>query len=143
MSFKLLEEKRWLKSYFNISLCICVVLSWDELKVWQNLLASCYEIYIVCLLVATIYWYKLLQFVKKSSITLLPCLLLIRSVVKERVHASAKFRNTPRDKTKQNKTKQNTKKLCTVRYQSRSKWDIEGFSLRWAEVKLKLNFSSL
>ena len=36
----------------KISLCICVVLSWDELKVRQNLLASDYETYIVCLLVA-------------------------------------------------------------------------------------------
>ena len=28
----------------KISLCICVVLSWDELKVRQNLLDSDYEI---------------------------------------------------------------------------------------------------
>ena len=48
-----------------MSLCICVVLSWNELKVRQNLLASDCEIYIACLLVA-VYWHKLLQFVKKS-----------------------------------------------------------------------------
>ena len=29
----------------KISLCICVVLSWDELKVRQNLLDSDYEMY--------------------------------------------------------------------------------------------------
>ena len=52
--------------------CICVVLSWDELKVRQNLLASDYEMYMVCLLVATVYWHKSLQFVKK--LTLLSCL---------------------------------------------------------------------
>ena len=51
----------------KISLCICVVLSGDELKVWQNLLASDYEIFMVCLLVATVYWRKLLQFVKKKK----------------------------------------------------------------------------
>ena len=52
----------------KISLCICVVLSWDELKVRQNLLASDYEIYMVCLLVATVYWHKSLQFAKKNLI---------------------------------------------------------------------------
>ena len=31
----------------KISLCICVVLTWDELKVGQNILASDYEIYMV------------------------------------------------------------------------------------------------
>ena len=56
----------------KISLCICVVLSWDELKVRQNLLDSDYEIYMVHLLVATVNWYKSLQFAKKSNITLLP-----------------------------------------------------------------------
>ena len=45
----------------KISLCICVVPSWDELKVRQNLLTSDYEIYMVCLLVATVYCHKLLQ----------------------------------------------------------------------------------
>ena len=52
------------------------------------------------------------------------------NIVQERVHTSAKFPNAPRGikrKEKQNKTKQNTKKLCTVKYQSRSKWGIEGF----------------
>ena len=48
-----------------MSLCICVVLSWNELKVRQNLLASDCEIHMACLLVA-VYWHKLLQFVKKS-----------------------------------------------------------------------------
>ena len=38
----------------KISLCICVVLSWDVFKVKQNLLDSDYEIYIVRLLVATV-----------------------------------------------------------------------------------------
>ena len=61
----------------KISLCIFVVLSWDELKVQQNLLASDYEICMVCLLVATVYWHKSLQLVKKSNITLLPCLVVI------------------------------------------------------------------
>ena len=61
----------------KISLCICVVLSWDELKVRQNLLASDYEKYIVCLLVATVYLHKSLQFVKKSNKTLLSCLFMI------------------------------------------------------------------
>ena len=41
----------------KISLCICVVLSWDELKVRQNLLVSDYEICMVCLLVANVYWH--------------------------------------------------------------------------------------
>ena len=36
----------------KISLCICVVPSWDELKVRQNLFDSDYEIYMVRLLVA-------------------------------------------------------------------------------------------
>ena len=61
----------------KISLCICVVPSWDELKVRQNLLDSDYEIYMVRLLVATVNWHKSLQFAKKSNITLLPCLFMI------------------------------------------------------------------
>ena len=61
----------------KISLCICVVLSWDELKVRQNLLDSDYEIFMVRLLVATVNWHKSLQFIKKSKITLLPCLSMI------------------------------------------------------------------
>ena len=59
-STKLLAFKRQKDGYkftVKISLCICAVLSWDELKVRQNLL--------VCLLVATVYF-----FVKKSNITL-------------------------------------------------------------------------
>ena len=58
-------------------MCICVVLSWDELKVQQNLLDSDYEMYMVRLLVATVNWHKSLQFVKKSNIALLPCLSVI------------------------------------------------------------------
>ena len=68
-STELLDFKRQKDGYKvdeKISLCIWVVLSWDELKVWQNLLASDHEIYTVCLLVATVYWRKSLQFVKKN-----------------------------------------------------------------------------
>ena len=75
LAFK--RQKDGYKVTVKISLCICVVLSWDELKVRQNLLASDYEIYMVCLLVATVYWHKSLQFVKKSSIILLPHLFTI------------------------------------------------------------------
>ena len=40
------------------------------------------------------------------------------SVVKEWVHTSAKFPNTPRDKKKEKKkqNKKKHKKLCTIRY---------------------------
>ena len=75
LAFK--RKKDGFKVTVKISLYICVVLSWDELKVRQNLLASDYEIYMVCLLVATVCWNKSLQYVKKSNITLLPCLFLI------------------------------------------------------------------
>ena len=51
------RQKDGYKVTVQISLCICFVLSWDELKVPQNLLASDYEIYMVCLLVATVYWH--------------------------------------------------------------------------------------
>ena len=61
----------------KISLCICVVLSWDELKVRENLLDSD----TVRLLVATVNWQKSLQVVKKSNMTLLPCLFMILSIV--------------------------------------------------------------
>ena len=47
-STELLALKREKDGYevtVKISLCICVVLSWDELKVGQNLLASDHEIY--------------------------------------------------------------------------------------------------
>ena len=54
----------------KISMCICVVLSWDELEVRQSLLDSDYEISMVRLLVATVNWHKSLQFAKKSNITL-------------------------------------------------------------------------
>ena len=75
LAFK--RQKDGYKVTVKISLCICVVLSWDELKVRQNLLASDYEIYMVCLLVTTVYWHKSLQFMKKSNMTLLPCLFMI------------------------------------------------------------------
>ena len=55
---ELLAFKRQKDGYtvtVKISLCICVVLSWDKLTVRQNLLTSDYEIYIVCLIVATVY----------------------------------------------------------------------------------------
>ena len=75
LAFK--RQKDGYKVTVKISLCICVVLSWDELKVRQNLLDSDYEIYMVRLLVTTVNWHKSLQFVKeKSNITLLPCLFL-------------------------------------------------------------------
>ena len=61
----------------KISLCICVVLSWDELKVRQNLLDSNYETYMMCLLVAAVNWYKSLQFAKKSNVALLPYFFMI------------------------------------------------------------------
>ena len=69
-SSELLALKRQRDGYkvtVKVSLCICVVLSWDELKVRQNLLASDYEMYMVFLLVATVYWHKSLQFVKKTN----------------------------------------------------------------------------
>ena len=62
------RQKDGYKVIVKISLCICVVLSWDELKVRQNLLASDYEIHMVCLLVATVYWHKSLQFVEFNFI---------------------------------------------------------------------------
>ena len=50
-----IRPKDGYKDTVKISLCICVVLSWDELKVQQNLLASDYEICMVSLLVVTVY----------------------------------------------------------------------------------------
>ena len=50
LAFK--RQKDGYKVTVKISLCICVVPSWDELKVRQNLLDSDYEIYMVRLLVA-------------------------------------------------------------------------------------------
>ena len=72
-----IREKNGYKVTVKISLCVFVVLSWDELEVRQNLLDSDYEIYMVRLLVATVNWHKSLQFAKKSNITLLPCLFMI------------------------------------------------------------------
>ena len=66
-----IRQKDGYKVAVKISLFICVVLSWDELKVWQNLLDSDYEIYMERLLVTTINWHKSLQFAKRSNITLL------------------------------------------------------------------------
>ena len=40
-----IRQKDGYKVTVKISLCICVVLSWDELEVRQNLLDSVYEIY--------------------------------------------------------------------------------------------------
>ena len=51
LAFK--RQKDGYKGTVKIPLCISVVLSWDELKVRQNLLACDYEIYMVFLLVAT------------------------------------------------------------------------------------------
>ena len=45
-----IRQKDVYKVTVKISLCICVVLSWDELKVRQNLLDSDYEMYMVRLL---------------------------------------------------------------------------------------------
>ena len=61
-------QKDGYKVTIKISSCVCVVLSWDELKVRQNLIVSDYEIYMMCLLVATVYWHKSLQFVKKKTL---------------------------------------------------------------------------
>ena len=60
-----IRQKDGYKVTVKISLCICVVLSWDELKVRQNLLASDHEVYMMGLLVATVYWLKSLQIVEK------------------------------------------------------------------------------
>ena len=65
LAFK--RQKDGYKVTVKISLCICVVLSWDELKVCQNLLASDYEMYMVCLLVATVYWHRSVLFVKTTN----------------------------------------------------------------------------
>ena len=52
LAFK--RQKDGYKVTVKISLCICVVLSWDELKVRQNLPDSDYKIYTVCLLIANV-----------------------------------------------------------------------------------------
>ena len=51
------RQKDGYKDTVKVSLCICVVLSWDDLKVRQNLLDGDLEIYIVRLLVATVNWH--------------------------------------------------------------------------------------
>ena len=48
------RKKDGYKVTVKISLSICVVLSWDELKVRQNLPDSDYKIYMVCLLIANV-----------------------------------------------------------------------------------------
>ena len=48
------RQKDGYKVTVKISLYICVVLSWDELKVRQNLPDSDYKIYMVCLLIANV-----------------------------------------------------------------------------------------
>ena len=77
VKIRLIFFKDGYRATVKISLCICVVLSRDELKVRQNLPDSDYRIYMVCLLVATVNWHKSLQFVKKSNTALLPCLFMI------------------------------------------------------------------
>ena len=81
------RQKDGWKVTVKISLCI-VVLSWDEVKARQNLLSSDYEICMVCLLVATVYWHKSLQFVKKSNETFLFCLFIILSAVSIKMAAA-------------------------------------------------------
>ena len=61
------RKKDGYKVTVKISLSICVVLSWDELKVRQNLPDSDYEMYMVRLLVATVNWRKSLQFVQSLT----------------------------------------------------------------------------
>ena len=61
------RQKDGWKVTVNISLCFCVVLSWDELKVRQNLLDSDYGMYMVRLVVATVNWHKSLQFAKNQT----------------------------------------------------------------------------
>ena len=48
------RQKDGYKVTVKISLSICVVLSWDELKVRQNLPDSDYKIYMVCLPIANV-----------------------------------------------------------------------------------------
>ena len=60
LAFK--RQKDGYKVTVNVYLCICVVPSWDELKVRQNLLASDNEIYMVCLLAYTNFITILLSF---------------------------------------------------------------------------------
>ena len=62
LAFK--RQKDGYKVTVKISLFICVVLSWDELKVRQNLLASDHEIYILCLFVA-----KICKKIKHNTLT--------------------------------------------------------------------------
>ena len=65
LAFK--RQKDGYKVTVKISLCICVVLSWDELKVRQNLLDSDYGICMMRLVVATVNWHKSLQFAKNQT----------------------------------------------------------------------------
>ena len=86
LSLKLAKKYLFFGEYFckvtvKVSLCICVVLSWDKVKVRKNSLDSDYGMYMVRLLVATVNWHKSLQFVKKSNITFLPCLFVNLSAV--------------------------------------------------------------
>ena len=48
------RQKDGYKVTVKISLSFCVVLSWDDFKVRQNLPDSDYKIYMVCLLIATV-----------------------------------------------------------------------------------------
>ena len=65
LAFK--SQKDGYKVTVKISLCICVVILWDELKVRQNLLVSAY----LSPPFIGISRHKSPQFVKKSNITLL------------------------------------------------------------------------
>ena len=55
-----IRQKDGHKVTVKMSLCICVVLSWDELNVWQNLLDSDYEIYMY-------------TYINKNHIKICPC----------------------------------------------------------------------
>ena len=79
-STELLALKRKKDGYkvtVKTSLCICVVLSWDEPKVQQNLLASDYEICMVAYLSPPFTGINHHNLLKKSNVTLLPCLFMI------------------------------------------------------------------
>ena len=68
-----LEDKRMVKKLLLKCSSVFVLFYLETAK----LLSSYHEICMVCLLVGTVYWHKSLQFVKKSNITLLPCLFMI------------------------------------------------------------------
>ena len=66
-----------LKSYCkNLLVYLCSSI-FRRTQSLANLPASDYEIYMACLLVATVYWHTSLQFAKRCNITLLSCLFMI------------------------------------------------------------------